>query len=213
MICKHETLIQYQIPWITKRTIRSVLITYIPTVEVSLSFFFLSSKYLLRFFISVPKFMIMEAFIFWKKARLRHYIFLWDLIFSLSPAPTLHKAFTLIAILLNHRHMIRVLFHTFLYCLKHLMPLRKGLLHVIHVEVQNKWLVDWRERLEDHIHIQLIKKSKNNHVRALNVTHCLWLHEDWLNSLSLHENWNFESNISQPLNGSQCVRGGSIGHL
>jgi hypothetical protein len=92
---------------------------------------------------------IMEAFVFWRRARLGLCIWLLDLIFSLALA--LHKVFLLIDILVNHDHMIRILFNALLSCLKHPMQLSHSLLHAIHVKVPNEWFISWRERMKDHI--------------------------------------------------------------
>jgi hypothetical protein len=44
--------------------------------------------------------------------------------------------------------MIRVIFNALLSCIKDLMQLSQCLLHVIHVKIQNEWLIDWRARLD-----------------------------------------------------------------
>jgi hypothetical protein len=80
---------------------------------------------------------------------------------------------------MNHYHMIRVIFNALLDYLKHPMQLNYGLLHAIHVKIQNKRSISYRKRLEDHIHSNLIKKSETKRIKALNVTNHLdymWTH-------------------------------------
>lgn len=80
----------------------------------------------------------------------------------------------------------------FLRCLKHPIELKQSLLHVIHVKVSNERVIAGRERLEDHIHNQIIMKSEIKCVKALNVMHYLDYIRTKLPPVHVHENRDLE---------------------
>lgn len=100
-----------------EETTRLISITYAYKAEVSLPFFFVF-EILLAFPRLMPKVTTIEAFVIRRRARLGLCIWIWDLIFSHAFSLALHKAFSLLAILLNHHHMNRVHFNVVFCCLK-----------------------------------------------------------------------------------------------
>jgi hypothetical protein len=106
---------------------------------------------------------------FCHRLRARGLIRNFFLAFALGRHPTL----PLFLLLLNHHHMIGFFLNAVLACFKRPMQLNHGLLHAIHMNVHNEWLIAHRERLENHVRSLVILELATKLVQGLNVTNHL----------------------------------------